>query len=113
MEELEPRLLFSADLPGVLAGAGLIDVDERSAPAAIISLVDAPSVGAVIATSEPPAETALTLAEPKASTQPRKELVFVDAGAPDYQQLVNDLIKAQAEGRRIEVVVLESGRGGI
>jgi hypothetical protein len=29
MEELEPRLLFSASLSGVLAGAALMDVDER------------------------------------------------------------------------------------
>ncbi len=39
--------------------------------------------------------------------------MLVDAGAPNYQQLINDLLKAQAEGRRIEVVVLETGRDGI
>jgi hypothetical protein len=39
--------------------------------------------------------------------------VLVDAGTPNYQQLINDLLKAQAEGRRIEVVVLETGRDGI
>ena len=41
------------------------------------------------------------------------DLVFVDAGAPNYQQLIHDLMKAQAEGRPIEVVVLESDRDGV
>ena len=41
------------------------------------------------------------------------DLVFVDAGAPNYQQLIHDLMKAQAAGRPIEVVVLESGRDGV
>ena len=58
-------------------------------------------------------EAAFALLQPRASAQPQKELVFIDAGAPNYQQLVQDLMKAQAEGRPIEVVVLESGRDGI
>ena len=114
MEELEPRLLFSADLPGVLAQSGLLGGDTDSAPPAIVSLVGAPSVGAAIGNSEQtPSEKAFTLTQPKATATLQKELVFVDAGAPNYQQLINDLMKAQAEGRPIEVVVLESGRDGI
>ena len=48
MEELEPRLLFSADLPGVLAQSGLFGADSGPAPPAITALVDAPSAGFVI-----------------------------------------------------------------
>ncbi len=114
MEELEPRLLFSADLPGVLAQSGLLADDALPTPPAIVSLVDAPSVGITISSSEQhPDEASFSLSQPKASAQPQKELVFVDAGAPNYQQLINDLIKAQAEGRPIEVVVLETGRDGV
>ena len=114
MEELEPRLLFSADLPGVLAQSGLFGGDMEPTPPAIISMMDAPAVGAVIGNSEQTSsEAPFTLSDPKASTQPKKELVFVDAGAPNYHQLINDLMKAQAEGRAIEVVVLETGRDGI
>ena len=114
MEELEPRLLFSADLPGVLAQSGLLGSDTDPTPPAIVSLVDAPSLGAAIGSSEQtPSEKAFALTQPKAAATLQKELVFVDAGAPNYQQLINDLMKAQAEGRPIEVVVLESGRDGI
>ncbi len=114
MEELEPRLLFSADLPGVLAQSGLLGGDIHPTPPAIVALVDAPSVGVTIGNNEQtPSEAAFALTIPKATATAQKELVFVDAGAPNYQQLINDLMKAQAEGRQIEVVVLESGRDGI
>ena len=40
MEELEPRLLFSADLPGVLAQSGLLGGEADSTPPAIVALMD-------------------------------------------------------------------------
>jgi hypothetical protein len=114
MEELEPRLLFSADLPGVLAQSGLLGGEADSSPPAIVALMDAPAVGATIGNQEQkPTEDGFVLNQPRAGATATKELVFVDAGAPNYQQLINDLLKAQAEGRPIEVVVLESGRDGI
>ena len=114
MEELEPRLLFSADLPGVLAQSGLLGGDTQPTPPAITALVDTPSFGVVIGgEDESRAESGFTLSQPKAVVTTQKEIVFVDAGAPNYQQLINDLIKAQAAGRPIEVVVLETGRDGI
>jgi hypothetical protein len=114
MEELEPRLLFSADLPGVLAQSGLFGSEADSTPPAIVALMDAPAVGATIGGQEQkPAEEGFVLSQPPTGATPQKELVFVDAGAPNYQQLINDLLKAQAEGRPIEVVVLESGRDGV
>jgi hypothetical protein len=114
MEELEPRLLFSADLPGVLAQSGLLGGEAEPTPPAIVTLVDAPAVGVTIGNSgESNAESGFSLSQPKSSTQVQKELVFVDAGAPNYKQLINDLLTAQAEGRPIEVVVLETGRDGI
>ena len=114
MEELEPRLLFSADLPGVLAQSGLLGSETHPTPPAITALVDTPSVGVAIGHSEqtPPA-AGFSLSQTKGSATPGRELVFVDAGAPNYQQLINDLLKAQAEGRPIEVVVLETGRDGV
>jgi hypothetical protein len=106
--------LFSADLPGVLAQSGLFGSEADATPPAIVALMDAPAVGATIGGQEQkPAEEGFVLNQPGTGTTPQKELVFVDAGAPNYQQLINDLLKAQAEGRPIEVVVLESGRDGV
>jgi hypothetical protein len=42
MEELEPRLLFSADLPGVLAQSGLLGGEIHDTPPAITALADDP-----------------------------------------------------------------------
>ena len=91
MEELEPRLLFSADLPGVLAQSGLLGSETHPTPPAITALVDTPSVGVAIGHSEqtPPA-AGFSLSQTKGSATPGRELVFVDAGAPNYQQLIND-----------------------
>ena len=104
MEELEPRLLFSADLPGVLAQSGLLGGEPDATPPAIVAIGHP---------EQRPAEAGFSLNQPRAGATPQKELVFVDAGAPNYQQLINDLLKAQAGGRPIEVVVLETGRDGV
>ncbi|MDX1428668.1 MAG: DUF4347 domain-containing protein, partial [Rhodothermales bacterium] len=112
MEELEPRLLFSADLPGVLAEAGLIDIGSPGA--AITAQVDAPAARIASAAERPHDVTgSQTLAHSRAAIQGRAELVFVDSRAPNYQQLVQDLMRASAEGRAIEVVVLDAGRDGV
>jgi hypothetical protein len=114
MEELEPRLLFSADLPGVLAQSGLLGGEQDSTAPAITALVDAPATGIAVGDDrETSREAVFALTQPKSTATPQTELVFIDAGAPNYQQLINDLLKAQAEGRPIEVIVLESGRDGI
>ena len=81
MEELEPRLLLSADLPGVLASAGLMDVDERPADVAVTGLVDGPPVSVVTSAGERPAKDTFRLSQPKDAAEPQRELVFVDAVA--------------------------------
>lgn len=43
----------------------------------------------------------------------RQELVFVDTGISDYQQLVDDLIAGRSDVRAIEVLALDTGRDGI
>ena len=114
MEELEPRLLFSADLPGVLAQSGLLGADAHPAPTAIVSMMDAPPAGIAVGNdSQNSGDAVFVLTQSRPATSAQKELVFVDAGAPNYQQLIGDLMKVQAEGRHIEVVVLETGRDGI
>jgi VCBS repeat-containing protein len=94
-EELEPRLLLSADPLAVAVDAGAAIVQEHKLeidddPTAITSNGDDQSFSSV-----------------------RSELVFIDARAPNYQQLYNDLIKAQQQGRTIHIVVLDAHRDGI
>ena len=84
MEELEPRLLFSADLPGVLAQSGLLGGDILPTPPAITALVDAPAVGVTIGNNEQtPGEAAFALINPKATATAQKELVFREC-CPNY-----------------------------
>ena len=83
MEELEPRLLFSADLPGVLAQSGLFGGEADTLPA-VHALMDAPPVGIAIGKQEQnPAEAGFSLAQPRNDNGAQKELVFVDAGPPN------------------------------
>ena len=39
--------------------------------------------------------------------------MFVDAGAPNYRQLIDDLMKSADQGRQIDIVVIDSDRDGI
>ena len=93
VEEVEPRILHSADLVPELRGfaaavpqqveSRLLDAGSRSVPAI-----------AHIAQATP------------------HELVIVDTATPDYQKLV-DAIQPQSSDRQIEVVLLDSHRDGI
>ncbi|MEX2138898.1 MAG: tandem-95 repeat protein [Pirellulales bacterium] len=43
----------------------------------------------------------------------RLELVFIDPDIENYEQLLNDVLNASAEGRRLEVVMLDAARDGM
>ena len=94
-EELEPRLLLSADPMAVATDASSAIVQE-------------------IVPGENEDYTAIVQSSvEQASSSVRNELVIIDSRAPNYQQLYNDLIKAQQEGRNIHVVILDAHRDGI
>ncbi len=98
IEELEPRLLLSADLPGIAA----LDnpLPEDLAPDLSYIELDATTASGTASTDALPVEA--------------RELAFVDAAVPDYQRLADDLIaQRQQGGRAIEVVVLDSNTDGI
>ncbi len=101
MEELEPRLLFSADVPAVV-----FDADPD--PTEIGALPPAPAITETAAVAGTERDD-----HPRESRQQRREVIFVDASAPNYQQLMDDLMQSAEQGRDIEVVVLDSNRNGI
>ncbi|MFK7829409.1 MAG: DUF4347 domain-containing protein, partial [Congregibacter sp.] len=96
IEELEPRLLLSADALGGL----FVDDVFQTEPAANI-LVDA--------NLEPANQAAITAEIDDALL----ELVFVDPATPDYRDIVDDLLAQRKEGRRLEIIVLDPNRDGI
>ena len=106
MEELEPRILFSADPAALLLDPAFQAGDGYGTPPAIIQVLSTDGQ------LRQPAEQGPRWQSAEARDQ-RRELVFVDTSAPNYQQLIHDLITAAAEGRPIEVVVLDSSRDGI
>ncbi len=88
VEELEPRVLLSGDLAGVLALPPAYESDDE--PVEIVELLGA---------SE--------------QHQTRHELIFVDAGIEDWETLVEDLLARSGEERSVEVVLLDSQRDGV
>ena len=92
IEEIEPRILYSADFaPALVPDTGLDTHAEQRT-------VD--SSGEFNQASTQQAQTL------------RHEIVFVDAATPDYEKLIGD-IRAQGGGREIEVVLLDAGKDGI
>ena len=94
-EELEPRLLLSADPMAVATDASSAIVQE-------IVPGENEDITAVVQSSVE-----------QADISERNELVIIHSRAPNYQQLYNDLIKQQHEGRNVHVVVLDAHRDGI
>ena len=99
LQELEARLLLSADLN----------------PAALDTLLATPSMqGAEFrALAEPAVPTVVTSAQ-VAPIQRTNELVFVDTATPEYQALVDAMREAAVgQGRNLEFVLIDAERDGI
>ena len=92
LEEIEPRILYSADFaPGLVPDTTLVpDVEQR--------------------TVDLGGEFAATAQEAQAR---RHELVLVETDTPDYQKLVDDILKQAGDGRDIEVVLLDASKDGL
>ncbi|MCP4980493.1 MAG: DUF4347 domain-containing protein, partial [Gammaproteobacteria bacterium] len=98
LEELEERRLFSGGIEG------LIDTSVDSEAQAIYADLDAnktQSDGAEGQTSSATEE------------QQSQEIVFVDTGVDNYQQLIDNLRDNADSNRNIEVVVLDQEKDGI
>jgi hypothetical protein len=96
VEELEPRILYSAD-----AGAGLLDPNHWDGQAEVRA-IDPPPAAAASASEEARSEHAST-----------HEIVFIDQRVSDYQTLVDDLIGQNDGSRQFEIVLLDPDRDGI
>ena len=97
LEELEPRLLFSADIEGIL-----IDRNEFEDNGIDYAVFESD----LIADSQDASESN--------TTQPiRNEIVFIDPNTPGYQQLVDDLLANDDEGRHFQVFLLNVEQDGI
>jgi VCBS repeat-containing protein len=93
LEELEARILFSADL-AALSGAHLIDTAEvRQIAPTNSSAVTGPVESSQIQTD-------------------RREIVFVDTGVDHWETLVGD-IEAAAGKNNLDVVLIDASRDGI
>ena len=99
-EELEPRLLLSADPLAVITESSVATVQE------LVPGNDETKSFIVQQQAEQP--SVVVQAKPNKS-----ELVIIDSRAPNFQQLHNDIINSQQQGRNIHVVVLDAHRNGI
>ena len=94
VEEMEPRILHSADLsPAVLAGDALDSQAEHR----------------MLEQQASPATPAPTQATEQTTTL---ELVFVDPTTPDYQTLLDD-ISLRSGNHSFEVILLDSDGDGV
>ncbi|WP_369160732.1 Ig-like domain-containing protein [Candidatus Thiodiazotropha sp. LNASS1] len=98
-EELEPRLLLSADLAGIAVDLTPNDAEQGVEKADIQAIEAALQVGSPSQVGEHDSSTV--------------ELVIIDPATPDYQSLVDDLIGQNGNGRSFEIVLLDSAGNGI
>ena len=96
MEELEPRLLFSAD-----SIAGLLSTQDATFQAYDSGLAESQFLQTE------------GIYQSSTSQSSRYEIVFIDAGVEGYQQLLADLQNQQNGNRRFEVYLLDNDRDGI
>ena len=95
LEELERRILLSADLESALVDPSLaagVDPNDPAVQAELLQQEEAGTHDAAVV---------------------RRELVLVDAGVEDYEALLADLQSANSQARQLEVVLLDGERDGI
>ncbi len=98
LEELEERRLFSGGIEGLISTS--LDSDEHA-------------LYADLDTSKITTDSSNDEASASAAEQQSQEIVFVDAGVDNHQQLVDDLLANSDTSRNIEVVVLDRDQDGI
>src|SRR5690348_2351992 len=94
IEEIEPRILYSADTP--LAALDTHALTEQR------TLDASGEFGA-----QPDSQS--TQAQPTST----HEVVFVDTTAPDYQKLIEDIKSQSGPNRQLDVVLLDPNTDGI
>ncbi len=97
LEELEPRILLSADAAGVFA-----DDDSGIGPDGYESRVWTPTE-----------DLGNAIVAPVSVSDTRREIAFIDASVDDYERLVADLRAGPGDARRIDVILLDAKRDGI
>ena len=107
LEELEPRLLFSSDVAGVLPPVGPLQNEPGNAPTAIALVAPAQNT----AQSGNPADQVAV--PPQAQQGAGQELAFVDMGVDGAQELVDALRAEQSAGRSIEIIQIKAGEDGL
>ncbi len=99
IEELEPRILYSAD-PFVLSPLTVDGAD-----------------GSVVTTAvTPPLTTAddpSTDSSTTAVAAPLREVIFVDTAIDGYEILLEELLRSLPDGRQPDIVLLDANRNGI
>ncbi len=95
LESLEARLLFSADLAPVPVDGGTTGAEFESD----LEISLQPDSAGVQEADE--------------NTQKRQEVIFVDSGVDDYQQLIDDIESQLEKGRQFDIVNLDSNSDGI
>jgi hypothetical protein len=97
LESVEPRLLFSAGLEGVLAAEQLEKPPDDYNQSVVEQTIDRGS-----------AETTEASA-----ADVRTELIFVDTDTPEYQKLLSDLLTYPVDNTSYQVFELDNTRDGI
>ena len=95
VEELDPRILYSADAAALLGLAG------GPTGAEVREFTLAPPVSA------PPATA------PAAQVQTAREIVFVDRRVPDALALADQLVQQRGGDRSLEIVLLDANEDGL
>ena len=98
LEELEPRQLFSAGIEGLL-------INELETPLATTINID--ESGEQISTQQN------QVTKTSAAEKQSHEIIFVDTGVDNYQELVDDLLSNTDSNRIFEVVLLNNNQNGI
>jgi len=99
-EEIEERILYSADLNPLGIDPGQPPVTANPTP-----LYSTVASASMVRIASPMVE--------QSEVQSRHELVFIDSGVAGYQDLAKEILSNNSAARSIQVIIIDAGKDGV
>ncbi|RKZ68096.1 MAG: hypothetical protein DRQ48_08995, partial [Gammaproteobacteria bacterium] len=110
LEALEPRMLYSADIVGIVSEPGVEgQVIEQQLDNSLATLTAQLPIPKNTDNADGADDTTIV----DVDSETRLEVVFVDTSTPDYQDLLDDLLADTDPDRHFDVILIDADVDGL
>ncbi|GGK66403.1 tandem-95 repeat protein [Amphritea balenae] len=113
IEGLEPRILLSADVPGIDVVTAESTQETPPSNTELLQSIETQQQNETNQVQQPEQNEGVEESVADAGTSTNTQLVIIDAAVQDYEQLISDIQNQSATETNIEIIVLDAQQDGI